>query len=97
MKGNESIFQTDERISLPDEVLLFNTGSHRDKALLLYSLIHHATQIPKERKKNMDVVYTNNASYVHVDGTYINTKTFVVSERTPESITHRLNEKRHIS
>ena len=42
IEGNESIFGGRDRLALPDEVLLLNTGSDRDKALLLYTLLHHA-------------------------------------------------------
>ncbi|MEM7124505.1 MAG: hypothetical protein AAF563_24730 [Pseudomonadota bacterium] len=40
--GRESIFDDRDRLALPDEVLLLNTGTDRDKALLLFALLHHA-------------------------------------------------------
>ncbi|MFH1721760.1 MAG: hypothetical protein ABH950_04050, partial [Candidatus Altiarchaeota archaeon] len=64
IKGNESIFNSLERQALPDEVLLFKTGSHRDKALLLYSLIHHSKGILPSEKGNLSLVYTDTASYI---------------------------------
>lgn len=42
IEGNESIFGTRERIQRPDETLYFNTGSDRDKALLLYTLLRQS-------------------------------------------------------
>lgn len=39
VKGTSSIFGTRERIALPDETLYFDTGSDRDRALLLYTLL----------------------------------------------------------
>ncbi|MDP1660619.1 MAG: hypothetical protein Q8L55_01780 [Phycisphaerales bacterium] len=40
--GNDSIFGSRDRIAMPDETLLFNTGSDRDRALLLYTVLAHS-------------------------------------------------------
>lgn len=40
--GSEPLFGDRDRLALPDEVFLLNTGSDRDKALLLFTLLHHA-------------------------------------------------------
>jgi len=40
--GRDSIFAGRDRIALPDELLLFGTGSDRDRALLLASLLAEA-------------------------------------------------------
>lgn len=43
IKGTSSIFNDRNRIAMPDEVLYFNTGTERDKALLLDTLLRHTT------------------------------------------------------
>jgi hypothetical protein len=40
--GRNSIFGSRDRIAMPDETLYFNTGSDREKALLLYTLLRHS-------------------------------------------------------
>ncbi len=40
--GRDSIFGSRDRIAMPDETLYFKTGSDRDKALLLYTLLQHS-------------------------------------------------------
>lgn len=40
--GQDSIFGSRDRIMMPDETLYFKTGSDRDKALLLYTLLQHS-------------------------------------------------------
>lgn len=42
VEGKESIFGSRERIQMPDETLYFNTGTDRDKALLLYTLLRQS-------------------------------------------------------
>jgi len=41
--GTKSIFDDPRRIAVPDEVLYFNTGTDRDKALLLFTLLRQST------------------------------------------------------
>lgn len=43
IKGSESIFGDRNRIAMPDETLLFDTGTDGDKALLLYTLLRHSS------------------------------------------------------
>lgn len=40
--GQDSIFGSRDRISMPDETIYFKTGSDRDKALMLYTLLQHS-------------------------------------------------------
>ena len=40
--GRDSIFGSRDRIAMPDETLYFKTGSDRDKAVLLYTLLRHS-------------------------------------------------------
>jgi hypothetical protein len=42
IKGTDSIFNDRDRIAMPDEVLYFNSGTDRDKALLLDTLLRHS-------------------------------------------------------
>lgn len=42
IEGSESIFNYRNRIAMPDETLYFNTGTDRDKALLLYTLLRQS-------------------------------------------------------
>ncbi len=46
--GDKSIFGTRDRIAMPDETLYFNTGSDRDKGLLLYTLLQHSSVKQKQ-------------------------------------------------
>lgn len=39
--GHESIFGDDNRIALPDETLRMQTGTERDRSILLYALTNH--------------------------------------------------------
>ncbi|MEW6356543.1 MAG: hypothetical protein AB1696_09470 [Planctomycetota bacterium] len=75
--GKESIFHTTDRIALPDEVLLFHTGSHRDKAVLLFSLIHHAGAIAQDQKRDMEVIFTERSSHVRIGGEYVNVESWL--------------------
>ncbi len=42
VKGQGSIFQSRNRIAMPDETLFFGIGNDRDRALLLYTLLYHS-------------------------------------------------------
>lgn len=43
ISGKTSIFNDRDRIAMPDEVLYFNTGTDRDRALLLFTLLRQST------------------------------------------------------
>ena len=62
--GRDSIFDDLERIALPDEVLLFGTGTHRDRALLLYTLLRHAPYLNRAEKDALQLVFTEADSFV---------------------------------
>ncbi|MCX6363226.1 MAG: hypothetical protein NTW58_03475 [Actinobacteria bacterium] len=64
--GRDSIFDDLERIALPDEVLLFGTGTHRDRALLLYTLLRHAPYLDRALKDALQLVFTAADSFVLV-------------------------------
>jgi hypothetical protein len=58
--GPESIFGSTERIAMPDEVLIFGRGDHRDRALLLYAMV---TALEAEMPEPL-VVFAREGSYV---------------------------------
>lgn len=64
--GRDSIFDDLERIALPDEVLLFGAGTHRDRALLLYTLLRHAPYLKRAEKDALQLVFTEAHSFVLV-------------------------------
>ena len=67
VEGRDSIFGSRDRIAMPDETLLFNTGSDRDRALLLYTLLAHSpTSDPGSR-----IGFSPGASFVHHRGCWI--------------------------
>jgi len=56
-----------DRLALPDEVLLLKSGSDREKALLLYALLHHGqANIPAP-----EFILTDHDSYVRAGGDLI--------------------------
>ena len=69
--GEDSIFDDPDRIAMPDEALLFGTGTHRDKALLLYTLLLHAPFPGADKKERMRLVFTERDAYVGYGDTWI--------------------------
>lgn len=70
IKGTTSIFGTRERIAMPDETLYFDTGSDRDRALLLYTLLYRSPIADPNIKLSLDgggsrVFYKSN--WIHID------------------------------
>ncbi|NUM36215.1 MAG: hypothetical protein HUU50_16865 [Candidatus Brocadiae bacterium] len=59
----DSIFPSPDRIALPDEVILFQRGTHRDRALLLYALL--ANKFPHQEPF---LVFTKTQSFVLWNG-----------------------------
>ena len=82
--GRDSIFDDLERIALPDEVLLFGTGSHRDRALLLYTLLRHAPYLERAEKDALQMVFTDVDSFVLVGDEAIGTTELRRCEGAPE-------------
>jgi hypothetical protein len=64
--GNHSIMGTPQRLALPDEVLQFQSGTSREKALLLYCLIHHAPAIPHALKDETTIDLTAEVNSLQV-------------------------------
>jgi hypothetical protein len=90
IEGSESIFETRARISLPDEVLKLNTGSDRDKALLLYALIQHAPGMAPADKHSAEILLTDQDSFVGAEASYVSTRSFERCARIQQPITLRL-------
>lgn len=65
--GSESIFGSRDRIAMPDEILLFDTGTDRERALLLHALLVHSPLRDPEGR----VVFATGASGVHHRGRWI--------------------------
>ena len=68
--GQESIFGNRDRIMMPDEIIYFKTGSDRDKALLLYTLLQHSAINDTESIIGLSI----NDSYVVHQGKWIDLK-----------------------
>ncbi|MBI2472420.1 MAG: hypothetical protein HYV59_14460, partial [Planctomycetes bacterium] len=71
IKGEKSIFDSRDRIALPDETLLFKTGNDRDKALLLFTLLQQSTISDPE----MAIESSENNSYVYYNREWIESNT----------------------
>ncbi len=66
IQGEDSIFDDVDRIMMPDEVLLFNTGAHRDRALLLSTLLLHAPCLNQNEKNGMELIFCEADSRVRI-------------------------------
>jgi len=77
--GRDSIFGSRDRIALPDETLYFKTGSDRDKALLLYTLLQHAPIHDTES----GIGVSNENSFVSYQGKWINLENLSLQSAEP--------------
>ena len=84
IENNESIFHSRDRIALPDETLLFQTGDDRDKALLLYTLIQRSEIDPESLK----IGFGDCSSYVMCDGNWIDLSDLQIRQERPADLTH---------
>jgi hypothetical protein len=82
IKGEKSIFDSRDRLALPDETLLFQTGNDRDKALLLYTLLHLSTISDPE----MAIGFSENDSYVYYNREWIELNTLSKSSIEPKGL-----------
>jgi hypothetical protein len=78
--GQETILHSMDRIALPDEVLHFGRGSHRERALLLYCLCHLSPWISKKEKDEMEVVLCEGSSHVRLGGEFVDAATLETAE-----------------
>ncbi len=93
VEGQDSIFGTRTRIALPDETLFFNTGSDRDRALLLYTLLRHSP-IADPRG---GIGFGEEKSYVLYGGQWIDVESFAMSATRPQDVQLVFNEEGAVS
>ena len=71
IEGHESIMHGRDRIALPDEVIVFNTADHREKALYLWCLLRLAGFTGPEQKRRLALAIASDDSYVRIDDGFI--------------------------
>lgn len=77
--GRESIFGSRDRIAMPDETLYFKTGSDRDRALLLYTLLQNSSIGDAESVIGL----TDASSFVLYEGKWIDLEALSISSTEP--------------
>ncbi len=82
VKGRDSIFQSRNRIAMPDETLFFGTGNDRDRALLLYTLLHHSAISDPESVIGLSEV----GSFVRHGNTWIDAGTLSILAAEPAGL-----------
>lgn len=87
VKERDSIFESRERIAMPDEVLVFGTGDDRDRALLLYTLLQ---QSPISDKESI-IGFSDAGSFVYYRGKWINAGDLSISPVEPAGLTITFN------
>ena len=88
--GHQSIFGTRDRIAMPDETLYFRTGSDRDKALLLYTLLHHSLIGDRETV----IGFSDESSFVFYQDQWIDLATLRSSTNEPSHLRIIMNANR---
>lgn len=78
----DSIFESRDRMALPDETLLFKTGSDRDKALLLFMLLQHSS-IPDPTTA---IGFSEDNSYVYYNQKWIDVSTLSTLSNEPYAL-----------
>lgn len=83
VSGRDSIYGDRERIAMPDETLFFGTGSDRDRALLLYTVLQRsAIGDPKSV-----IGLSNDRSFVRYRGEWIDAANLSLSPAEPSELT----------
>jgi hypothetical protein len=85
-----SIFDDRDRIALPDEVLQFNAGSDRERALLLFCLAKLIREPAEGRPVDGDVLFTADESYVRLGERIVNCRTMADVEAPEQPVEIRL-------
>jgi len=80
--GQTTIMESRDRIAMPDETLFFRTGSDRDRALLLYTLLQNSTV----RDSNDVIGLSNDNSYVFHKGKWIDLNSLLVLANKPSEL-----------
>lgn len=82
IEGRISVFESRDRIAMPDETLFFNTGSDRDRALLLYTLLWHS---PISDTENI-IGLSDDNSFVFHQGKWINVSNLSLLSAEPSGL-----------
>lgn len=90
--GEKSIFNNRDRLALPDETLLFRAGSDRDKALLLFTLLHQSTISDPE----MAIGFSENNSYVYYGHEWIELNTLSKFSVEPRELSMVFNKDKFL-
>jgi hypothetical protein len=91
IEGCDSIFKDRNRIAMPDETLRLKTGSDRDKALLLHTLIEHvcASTLVSEQ---VVTLLTEDDSFVCIDSFCFSLKTLSHVSRPVTGLVAQLSD-----
>jgi len=84
--GRTSIFATRDRLSMPDEVLYFSTGTDRDRALLLFVLLHGSERIDPALRSGLEIVFTRGRSFVRGPGLLVDADSLETVDEIDSSI-----------
>lgn len=87
VQGRESIFESRDRIAMPDETLYFRTGNDRDRALLLYTLLQHSGISDPESVIGLFA----ESSFVQHAGKWIDTGSLSLLDHEPVGLTITFN------
>jgi len=86
--GRDSIFGSRDRIAMPDETLCFKTGSDRDRALLLYTLLRHSPISDAESVIGL----SNENSFVSYQGKWIDLENLSLLSAAPSDLKISFND-----
>ena len=86
--GQDSIFRSKDRIAMPDETLYFETGSDRDKALLLYVLLRHS----RLGEPDSVICFSEDNSFVSYKGDWVNLGDSSLSSAKPTNAKISFND-----
>lgn len=87
--GRHSIFESRNRIAMPDETLYFNTGSDRDRALVLYTLLQHTPL----RDPASIIALVDDTTFVSHQDKWIDLADLSVRDTEPLNITQRIGSR----
>lgn len=89
--GSDSIFNDRNRIAMPDETLRLKTGSDRDKALLLHTLLEHL-HASTSLSQQVVTLLTTKDSFVCVEGFCFSLNALSPVDRPTEDILALLSD-----
>ncbi len=79
VSGHDPVFGSRDRIAMPDETLLFDTGSDRDRALLLFTLLARSPISDPESR----IGFSSDTSVVRHRGRWIDARSLTVAPSMP--------------